>query len=228
MNEEQTPPQEQQDFTIDIKDIALGIGLAIIMALCLRIMVAELLFVPSQSMEPALLRGDNILVSKIAYAIGPSGDVFGLRFSDNLRFWFTKPLKNDIIVFRAPKSAGKESMQHQLFVKRIIAGPRDEHPITGDVIPAKGMVISSSSILASMLKMINDPGSYTDSTYIVGEDYYYVLGDNRNHSFDSKDWGLVPASTIIGKAVMVLWSHEVDSIGSSSSLRSSRFLQFCR
>lgn len=228
MNEEQTPPKEQQDFTIDIKDIALGIGLAIIMALCLRIMVAELFFVPSQSMEPALLRGDNILVSKIAYAIGPSGDAFGLRFSDNLRFWFAKPLKNDIIVFRAPKSAGKESMQHQLFVKRIIAGPRDEHPITGDVIPAKGMIISSSSILASMLKMINDPGSYTDSTYIVGEDYYYVLGDNRNHSFDSKDWGLVPASTIIGKAVMVLWSHEVDSIGSSSSLRSSRFLQFCR
>ncbi|MFN5007530.1 MAG: signal peptidase I [Ignavibacteria bacterium] len=228
MNEEQSSPQEQHEFSIDIQDIALGIVLAIIMALCLRIMVAELLFVPSQSMEPALLRGDNILVSKIAYAIGPSGDAFGLRFSDNLRFWFTRPLKNDIIVFRAPKSAGKESMQHQLFVKRIIAGPRDEHPITGDVIPAKGMVISSSSILASMLKMINDPGSYTDSTYIVGEDYYYVLGDNRNHSFDSKDWGLVPASTIIGKAVMVLWSHEVDSIGSSSSLRSSRFLQFCR
>jgi len=228
MNEEQPSPQEQHEFSIDIQDIALGIVLAIIMALCLRIMVAEILFVPSKSMEPALLVGDNILVSKIAYGIGPSGDVFGLRFSDNLRFWFSKPKKNDIIVFRAPKSAGTESKQHPLFVKRIIAGPRDEHPITGDVIPAKGMVISSASILASMLKMIGDPGSHSDSTYIVGEDYYYVLGDNRNQSFDSKDWGLVPSSTIIGKAVMVLWSQEVDSASSSSSLRSSRFLQFCK
>jgi signal peptidase I len=119
-------------------------------------------------------------------------------------------------------------VQYQLFVKRIIAGPRDEHPITGDVIPAKGMVISSASILASMLNMIGDSGSYSDSTYIVGEDYYYVLGDNRNQSYDSKDWGLVPASTIIGKAVMVLWSQQVDSMGSSTSLRSSRFLQLCR
>ena len=228
MNEEQSVPQEQQDYSIDIKDIVLGIALAIIIAICLRIMVAEIVFIPTTSMEPAVLGGDNILVSKIAYAIGPSGDALGLRFSGNLRFWFAKPAKNDIIVFRSPKSVAKESMKHQLFVKRIIAGPRDEHPITGDVIPAKGMVISSSSILASMLKVINDPGSYLDSTYIVGEDYYYVLGDNRNQSFDSKDWGLVPSSTIIGKAVMVLWSLEADSTGSSSSFRLSRFLQFCR
>lgn len=228
MNEEPSSSQVQHEFSIDIKDIVFGIVLAIIMALCLRILVAEILFVPSKSMEPSLLAGDNILVSKIAYAIGPSGDAFGLRFSDNLRFWFSKPMKNDIIVFRAPKSAGAESKQYQLFVKRIIAGPRDEHPITGDVIPAKGMVISSASILASMLNMIGDSGSYSDSTYIVGEDYYYVLGDNRNQSYDSKDWGLVPASTIIGKAVMVLWSQQADSMGSSTSLRSSRFLQLCR
>lgn len=228
MTEDIPSPQEESNFSIDIKDILLGIIVAIIMAIVIRIMVGEILFIPSKSMEPALISGDHILVSKIAYTIGPSGDAFGLRFADNLRFWISKPTKNDIIVFRAPKSAIKQGMQSQFFVKRIIAGPRDEHPMTGDVIPAKGMVISSSSILASMLNMIDDPGTFMDSTYIVGDDYYYVLGDNRNQSFDSKDWGLVPGSSIIGKAVMIVWSQDIDSTGSASSLRTSRFLQLCR
>jgi signal peptidase I len=228
MTEELISPQEIPDSSIELKDIALGMIVAIIMAILIRIMIGEILFIPTKSMEPALLSGDHILVSKIAYAVGPSGDAFGLHFSDNLRLWISKPVKNDIVVFRAPKAANTNGMQSQFFAKRIIAGPRDEHPMTGDVIPAKGMVISSSSILASMLKMIGDPGTNADSTYIVGEDYYYVLGDNRNQSYDSKDWGLVPGSSIIGKAVMILWSQEVDSTGNTSTLRPSRFLQLCR
>lgn len=212
---------------IDVKDIAIGIIVAIILALFIRIMIGEIMFIPSGSMEPELLIGDNILVSKIAYSFGPSGDMLNMHMPEHMRIWFSKPQKRDIIVFRPPSSAIPEGAK-TLFVKRIIAGPRDEHPVTGDVIPAKGMVIASNSILASMLKMINDPGTNQGDEYVVGEDYYYVLGDNRNHSFDSEDWGLIPSSSIIGKAVLVIWSQEIDSIGKKNSLRTSRLFQFCK
>ena len=228
MNPESPIEVKQEGHRFDVVDIIIGIMLALSLALFLRVMIGEIMFIPSKSMEPTLLTGDNILVSKIAYSIGPSGELFGLNVPDDLRLWFSQPVKQDIIVFRPPKSATNSIMKNPLFVKRIIAGPRDEHPITGDVIPAKGMVISSSSILASMLAMIGDPGTKSDSVYIVGEDYYYVLGDNRNASYDSKDWGLVPRSSIIGKAVMILWSNDIDSSGSITSLRFSRLFQFCR
>jgi len=220
--------QSEPESGIDVKDIVIGILIAIFMAFCIRIMVGEVLHVPSNSMEPSLLIGDNLLVSKIAYAIGPVGTIMGMTLPDDYRIWFSKPKKNDIIVFRPPASALPPGNETVVFVKRVIAGPRDEHPVTGDVIPAKGMVIASNSILASMLKMIKDPGTLSGNTYIVGEDYFYVLGDNRNQSYDSQDWGLIPASSIIGKAVMILWSHQYDTINQTSSLRTSRFFQFCK
>jgi signal peptidase I len=79
-----------------------------------------------------------------------------------------------------------------------------------------------------MLKMIKDPGTVSGNTYIVGEDYFYVLGDNRNQSYVSQDWGLIPASSIIGKAVMVLWSNQYDTISQTSAFRNSRFFHFCK
>ena len=221
----QTPNTES---SIDIKDIAIGMVIAIFMALFIRIMIGEVLHVPSNSMEPSLLIGDNLLVSKITYAIGPSGDFMGMKFPDNVRIWFSNPKKNDIVVFRPPSSALPKGSESVLYVKRVIGGPRDEHPVTGDVIPAKGMVIASSSILASMLKMIKDPGTVSGNTYIVGEDYFYVLGDNRDQSYDSQDWGLIPASSIIGKAVMVLWSNQYDTINQTSAFRNARFFHFCK
>lgn len=220
--------EEYIEHGIDLKDVIIGIVIAIMMAFFIRIMVGEILHVPSNSMEPSILVGDNVLVSKIAYAFGPAGDFMGMQMPDQYRVWFSKPKKKDIIVFRPPASALPKGSESTLFVKRIIGGPRDEHPVTGDVIPAKGMVIASNSILASMLKMINDPGTISGKTYIVGEDYYYVLGDNRNNSYDSQDWGLIPASSIVGKAVMVLWSNQYDTINQTSSLRSSRFFHFCQ
>ena len=214
--------------TIDIKDILIGIVIAICMAFFIRIMIGEVLHVPSNSMEPSLLIGDNLLVSKITYSIGPAGDFMGMKLPDHMRVWFSKPKKQDIIVFRPPITALPKGSESVLFVKRVIGGPRDEHPVTGDIIPAKGMVIASNSILASMLKMIKDPGTISGNTYIVGEDYYYVLGDNRNQSYDSQDWGLIPSSSIIGKAVMVLWSNQYDTINQTSSFRSTRFFHFCK
>jgi signal peptidase I len=219
--------QEQIESGIEIKDVIIGIVISIFIAFFIRIMIGEILHVPSNSMEPSLLIGDNVLVSKIAYSIGPAGDFMGMKLPDQARIWFSKPKKQDIVVFRPPASALPPGSQFVLFVKRVIGGPRDEHPVTGDVIPAKGMVIASNSILASMLKMIKDPGTISGNTYIVGEDYYYVLGDNRNQSFDSQDWGLIPASSIIGKAVMVLWSSQIDE-QQTSSLRTDRFFQLCR
>lgn len=220
--------EDHNETGIDFKDVIIGIIIAILMAFFIRIMVGEILHVPSNSMEPALLVGDNVLVSKVAYAVGPAGDFLGMHMPDHYRFWFSKPRKNDIVVFRPPASALPPDSESTLFVKRIIGGPRDEHPVTGDVIPAKGMVIASNSILASMLKMINDPGTFSGKTYIVGEDYYYVLGDNRSQSYDSQDWGLIPASSIIGKAVMVMWSNQYDTINQTSSIRSTRLFHFCK
>jgi signal peptidase I len=109
---------------------------------------------------------------------------------EKITYRFNNPQRGDVIVFHYPHNPGQE------FIKRIIGLPGETVAIQGGVVYINDMPLAEP--------YINAPPAYEDAWQIpVGE--YFVLGDNRNNSSDSHNWGTVPLDYIIGKAVFVYW-----------------------
>ncbi len=165
------------------------IAIAVVLALVLRLYVIQTFFIPSGSMIPTLQIGDRILVNKLAYRLHGVG-------------------RGDIIVFRAPPrvAAACETNDTDL-VKRVIGLP-------GETISDRGgTVYINSKVLPEPWLPKNDPNTYTPSfgPVKIGPNSYFVMGDNRTNSCDSRDWGTVSRSLVIGKAEMRIWP--IDRIG---------------
>ena len=182
--------------------------------------------IPSESMENTLLIGDYLLVDKVHYA---SGGVWGhvLPYSDVQRF--------EIIVFRYPVNP----QQH--FVKRVIGVPGDHLRLINkqvyvngkpyhepyvvyhsplpdayrDDFPAPNYVSANveAAWWAEMRKVVKN------GEVVVPPDMYFVLGDNRDESLDSRYWGFVPRENIIGRPLVIYWSFRQDDgqTGASAS-----------
>ncbi len=161
---------------------------AIVAALLLRIFVVSAYRVNSGSMEGSLLEGDYIFVNKLAYKYG------GI-----------KPDVGDIIVFKYPNNPEKD------YIKRVIALPGQSIQIADKVVYVDGQVApipdgqqnNDQKIIPGDLSPRDNFGPFK-----VPEGEYFVMGDNRDDSRDSRFWGTVPESNILGKAVFVYWSWE--------------------
>ena len=161
--------------------------IALVAALILRIFVVSAYRVSSESMADTLFEGDYIFVNKLAYDFG------------------AEPSPGDIIVFKYPNNPNKE------YIKRIVA-------VGADVVQiADKVVYVNEEVAAIPPESKNNDGriipgdlSFRDNfgPYEVPFDQYFVLGDNRDDSRDSRFWGSVPKENIIGKAVFVYWSWE--------------------
>jgi signal peptidase I len=153
------------------KTIALGV----LMAMGFHT-IAEVRFIPSESMTPTLQVGDRLILEKVSY-------------------FFHAPQRGDIIVFKAPPELKTQNI-HDDFVKRIIGLP-------GEVVMVKhGQVYVNGSAIAE--PYIQASPTYNYGPVTVPDDQYFVLGDNRNHSYDSHFWGFVPRQNIIGHATLRL------------------------
>ena len=151
------------------------VGLGLLIALGLHT-IAEVRYTPSESMMPTLQVGDRLVVEKVGYRL-------------------RSPQRGDIIVFKAPPALIVQNI-HDDFTKRVIGVP-------GDMIAIKnGQVFVNSSAIAE--PYIQVPPTYNYGPVTVPADHYFVLGDNRNHSYDSHFWGFVPRQNIMGHAVLRL------------------------
>ena len=101
------------------------------------------------------------------------------------------PQPGEVIVFRAPNNPNKD------FIKRVIAGPGDE------VLIREGQVIVNGEPLQE--DYVINPGPPSWGPRVVGEDEYFVLGDNRSNSSDSRSWGMLPSDKIVGMAWLAYW-----------------------
>lgn len=169
--------------------------------------------IPTGSMEDTLLIGDHLLVDKLAYA--PS-DAIASRLLPYLDVQ-----RGDIIVFRYPMDLT------QTFVKRVIGVPGDRVRIVNKQVSINGNVVdepyvihksdyidhyrdnfpspANGQVYPRALKMLDENVSGTE--LIVPEGSYFALGDNRDHSLDSRYWGFVPRENIIGKPLVIYWSY---------------------
>jgi signal peptidase I len=185
-----------------LKDTIDSIVVAFVIAMIIRAFFIQAYKIPSGSMLNTLLIGDHILVNKTAY-------------------WFTQPKRGDIIVFEYPLEPDKD------FIKRVIAVPGDKIKMINKVVYLNG-------------KPLNEPYTRHESDFVFPEDinprdnfkeitvpqgYYFVMGDNRDSSFDSRFWGFVREKAIKGEALVIYWSW---NFGDKFEFRPNRLLQIIR
>jgi len=175
---------------------------AVAIALLLRVFVVQAFRIPSASMEDTLLVGDFILVDKITY--GPrlnigvaAGRLPGLR----------KPRTGDIIVFKYPVDPSKD------FVKRLIAGPDQTVHIVDQKVYVDGELFpdpprSKHGDPRPLPGIYSNRDNYGPVT--IPEGHYFFMGDNRENSKDSREWGTVPEEYIKGRALIIYLSWDPD------------------
>lgn len=156
----------------------------IVIALAIFVIIYLFLFQPHQvrgnSMYPNFHDGDYILTDKISYRLG-------------------EPKREDVIIFIAPRNENYD------YIKRIIGLPGDKIKINDEYQILVNNEAIEEPYLTEGTKTFG--GNFLDvgKTITIPTDQYFVLGDNRNHSSDSRDWGLVPRKNIIGRAWFRYW-----------------------
>lgn len=193
-----------------VREYAEAIIVAMLLAFAIRVFVVQAFKIPSGSMIPTLLIGDHILVSKLSYGFQwPTDCKLQWNFppvncyASMTVVAFGKPQRGDIIVFRFPEDEEKD------FIKRIVGGPGDTVQLKNKTVLVNGQPLDDKAFTQRI-----DPG-VVDGTInprdnfgpvTVPEGSYFVMGDNRDQSLDSRFWGFVREEKIRGKAFRIYWS----------------------
>ena len=162
------------------------VAIALILAILIRIFIAEPRYIPSDSMIPTLHTGDRLVVEKVSYHFHP-------------------PHTGDIVVFEPPEQLQSLGYRKdQVFIKRIIGKPGDLVRVNNGKVYINDRPLSEDYIA--------EPPDYQLVSVKVPEAEFFVMGDNRNDSNDSHIWGFLPKQNIIGRAIFRFWPF--DRIGS--------------
>ena len=203
---------------------------ALVIALVIRSLLFQPFYIPSSSMEPTLLVGDRLFVSKYTYGYSKHSFPFSPGTS-NSRFFFNEPERGDVIVFKTPADNRTD------YVKRLIGIPGDTIQfINGDLfinnaqviktiiykhkaVHCGDEVISTNTFLEILpngkeyVAAYRTEGSYQNSDkYLVPEDHYFFLGDNRDCSKDSRyltSVGYVNKLNLVGKVRIIFFSTDI-------------------
>jgi signal peptidase I len=179
-----------------------AIVVAVILALFIRTFVVQAFKIPSGSMKDTLLIGDHILVNKFIYGVKAP-------FIKKTIVPIKDPQWGDIIVFEFPEDPSKD------FIKRVIGVPGDVIEIRNKKLLVNGVVVENSH------GFYKDPKIYAAHTQprdnlgpiTVPEGKLFVMGDNRDFSYDSRFWGFVDLIAVKGKAFIIYWSWDKEDFG---------------
>lgn len=180
-----------------------AIIVAVILALFIRTFIIQAFKIPSGSMEDTLLIGDHLLVSKFSYGIS-------LPFSDLVLVDLQDPQRGDIIVFEFPEDRDKTYFSRRDFIKRVIGTPGDTIEIRNKQVYLNGALYVIPEQVHKESTILGEQSGPRDNMdpITVPEGHYFVMGDNRDRSFDSRFWGFVPEENIKGKAFIKYWSWD--------------------
>ncbi|MFQ3580779.1 MAG: signal peptidase I [Chloracidobacterium sp.] len=149
--------------------------LALVIALLIGLFVIQPVYVKGTSMLPRLREGERLFVNRFIYN-------------------FSNIERGDIVVFYYPKNP------QESFIKRVIGLPGDEVTLSGGKLYINGKLVPETYLSSDYTTIVSPP-----RTWIVEPHHYFVMGDNRDASNDSRNWGLVPEMYIYGKAVYRYW-----------------------
>ena len=226
--------------------------IALVIAIFIRSLIIQPFYIPSSSMEPTLLVGDRIFVTKYSYGYSKHSFPFSPPVFEN-RIFFSEPNYGDLVVFKTPSDNRTD------FIKRLIGFPGDEIQFqNGNLFVNKKKILKKKVIknidimcgktkievvffeetLPNSKKHIitnNKIGTLLNTdTYVVPKNHYFFLGDNRDCSKDSRflsSVGYVHKDNLVGKAQIIFFSNNTEK-GSvlkfwnlTNSLRSDRFFK---
>jgi len=179
------------------REYAEAIIMALVLALFIRTFIVQAFKIPSGSMIPTLEIGDHILVNKLAY---------GLRmpFLESYLVHYDSPDRDDVVVFVYPEDRSKD------FIKRVIAVAGDTVELRNKKVFINGKQVEDShghfmgyDPAAGAVGSGDDYGPKT-----VPQNHIFVMGDNRDRSYDSRFWGFVDLNDVRGKAFLIYWSWD--------------------
>jgi signal peptidase I len=179
-----------------------ALGLALLLVFLIRGLAIQGFGIPSTSMAPTLVVGDHLLVSKLQYGLRrPWGDGWLLTYG--------RPRLGDVIVFVPPDERGQTASQRREFVKRVIA-------VEGEVVEIRnGRVFVNGRERDSPHAYFSPAGAQASGSPAdlgprhLQRGQFFVLGDNRSYSRDSREWGPIDMADVEGKAVLMYWSWDL-------------------
>jgi len=175
--------------------------IALIMALVIRAFLVQAFSIPSGSMQPTLLIGDYLLVNKFTY---------GIRNPLTNKVWIpiSTPQRGDVVVFIFPQDPSKD------YIKRVIGLPGDRIQVINKKVMINGKEFKTPQAVYDDPLVIPAPQGPTGpardnmAPVVVPANSYFVMGDNRDHSYDSRFWGFVPMDNFRGKAFLMYFSWQ--------------------
>ncbi len=172
-----------------------SIIIALLLAFVIRAFVVQAFKIPSGSMIPTLLVGDHILVSKFAYDIK-------IPFTNKVIWHRAYPKRLDVIVFQYPLDPSKD------FIKRVIGTPGDRILIRNKKVYVNNKELKEPYVQHTDPRIFPPDVSPRDNLgpIIVPPHSLFVMGDNRDESYDSRFWKFVDFSALKGKAFIIYWS----------------------
>ncbi len=191
---------------------------AVILALFVRTFVVQAFKIPTGSMENNLLIGDHLLVNKLVFAPTMTSFERAILPSDPIQ-------RGDIIVFKYPEDPERD------YIKRVIGLPGDTLELRGKELTVNGKVLNEPYVHFLFGDAIPGSPDYSDldvrrkyGPVTVPPDQYFMMGDNRDNSQDSRYWGFMPRSYVKGKALFVYFSFGDAAGGLFSNIRWGRML----
>ena len=174
------------------REYAESVVVAVLLALVVRTFFLQAFKIPTGSMRPTLIEGDRILVDKITYGIPIPFTVARLPRVH-------PPRRGDIVVFRSIDDPHKD------FIKRLVAVGGDTIEIRDLKLWVNGQPLDNPPIFRQMVYLNRGTYAQAGQPLKVPPGYYFFLGDNTASSRDSRYWGLLPESKIIGRAFVIYW-----------------------
>ena len=159
-----------------LKEIALFLVLAVVIVVPIRLFVAQPFVVEGESMHPTFESGDYLIVDELTYR-------------------FEQPKRGDVVVFRYPNDPSV------FYIKRVIGLPGETVAINhGKVTVTK---TDGTKLTLEEPYVVAEDATYTENS-VIGKDQFFVMGDNRPRSSDSRIWGLLPKKDLMGRAFIRL------------------------
>lgn len=152
--------------------------IALLIVFPIRMFIAQPFIVSGASMQETFQNGEYLIVDQVTY-------------------YFEEPHRGDVVIFRYPRDPSK------FFIKRVIGVPGDQISIEGNVVKIKNEEHPDWATLDEPYIASMEPNTYLEET--LGEGEYFVMGDNRDQSSDSRMWGVLQERNIVGRALIRLF-----------------------
>ncbi|WP_129125850.1 signal peptidase I [Geomonas oryzae] len=184
-----------------VREYAESIIIAVLLALVIRTFIVQAFKIPSGSMEDTLAIGDHLLVNKFIYGTK-------IPFTDTEILKLRDPKQGDVIVFQYPEDPSKD------FIKRVIGVPGDVVEVKNKRVYVNGKLYANPHEVhkeADLIPKEMNPRDFRDPV-TVPPNSYFVMGDNRDRSYDSRFWGFVTRDKIKGLAFIKYWSWDSEKM----------------